>query len=263
MLLFVIPIAVIGYFLFSGNTYYSLTAKNFSTPNPNVLRFEVWMQSNKNIITLRNAQIIFNYNRAFLNNGTPQFSIIKYQFQGNSIVNFTDTTLSILLTTWNEWVSIPMDGMKLLDCFLTTTTQFQGTPVIDFSDPPEIVVTKLFADSSGFLIEITEPKGHIVLNNLNPVKTEPGLIENFILEQNYPNPFNPSTTIKFSILKRDSYSLVIYDILGREIKNLFKNININTGKYEYNINEGLTSGTYFYRLFNSEVSQIRKMEVVK
>ncbi|HLN36071.1 MAG TPA: M28 family peptidase, partial [Nitrososphaeraceae archaeon] len=40
------------------------------------------------------------------------------------------------------------------------------------------------------------------------------------LEQNYPNPFNPVTNIKYSISKSDKVSLIIYDVLGREVKTL-------------------------------------------
>ena len=52
---------------------------------------------------------------------------------------------------------------------------------------------------------------------------------NLFLSQIFPNPFNPSTAIKFSIpsgLNADSFSdnqnvsLVVYDILGNEIKSL-------------------------------------------
>jgi hypothetical protein len=38
------------------------------------------------------------------------------------------------------------------------------------------------------------------------------------LYQNYPNPFNPSTTINFELSNRTNISLIIYDILGKEIR---------------------------------------------
>jgi len=42
----------------------------------------------------------------------------------------------------------------------------------------------------------------------------------FKLEQNYPNPFNPATTIKYFIPQRDFVSLIVYSVLGKEVKNL-------------------------------------------
>src|SRR4029453_4027820 len=43
------------------------------------------------------------------------------------------------------------------------------------------------------------------------------IVKNYSLSQNYPNPFNPSTKINFSITSNQFVSLIVYDILGREI----------------------------------------------
>ena len=70
----------------------------------------------------------------------------------------------------------------------------------------------------------------------------------FVLEQNYPNPFNPTTTIRYSILKQSLVSISIYDLLGREIKELV-NENKSSGNYTISFDASeLTSGIYFYRL---------------
>jgi len=37
------------------------------------------------------------------------------------------------------------------------------------------------------------------------------------LYQNYPNPFNPVTNISFDLPRQGYVSLVVYDIMGREI----------------------------------------------
>ena len=51
------------------------------------------------------------------------------------------------------------------------------------------------------------------------------------LYKSYPNPFNPVTKIKFDIPKSSYVKLVIYDLLGREIKTLV-NEKLNSGRYE-------------------------------
>jgi len=37
------------------------------------------------------------------------------------------------------------------------------------------------------------------------------------LNQSYPNPFDPSTTIKYELSKTSHVSLVVYEVLGREV----------------------------------------------
>ena len=60
------------------------------------------------------------------------------------------------------------------------------------------------------------------MDNLGPIVSVgladgPGVPEAFALRQNYPNPFNPGTTIRFDVPVATSLSLVVYDILGREV----------------------------------------------
>lgn len=88
----------------------------------------------------------------------------------------------------------------------------------------------------------------------------------FILYQNYPNPFNPSTTIRYSIpnsLSNQKVTLIIYDILGRQISNLV-NEQQYAGQYEVNFDGSkLTSGTYICRLQVGKNVDTKKMILVK
>ncbi|MCH8023907.1 MAG: T9SS type A sorting domain-containing protein [Candidatus Marinimicrobia bacterium] len=52
------------------------------------------------------------------------------------------------------------------------------------------------------------------------VKTEPkqsSAPDRFVLRQNYPNPFNPLTTVEFDLPQAANVSLVVYDLMGREV----------------------------------------------
>ena len=70
----------------------------------------------------------------------------------------------------------------------------------------------------------------------------------FSLNQNFPNPFNPLTKIQYSIAKRSSVNLTIYDILGREITTLVNEVK-SPGVYIVDFNgANLSSGIYFYKL---------------
>ena len=85
----------------------------------------------------------------------------------------------------------------------------------------------------------------------------------FSLSQNYPNPFNPFTVIKFDIARTGYTKLTIYDILGREVS-IPVNENLNPGSYSINFDASkLTSGTYFYKLESGDISETKKMLLVK
>ena len=93
-------------------------------------------------------------------------------------------------------------------------------------------------------------------------------VSNFKLIGNYPNPFNPSTTIEFSIPKTQLVSVVIYDVLGRQIKSLF-NSELSLGKHDVvwdgknNIGETVNSGVYFYTVKTSNKLLTGKMILQK
>jgi hypothetical protein len=76
----------------------------------------------------------------------------------------------------------------------------------------------------------------------------------FELSQNYPNPFNPSTTISVSLPYSANLSVIIYDILGREIVRLIDGERKEAGycslRWDAKNKNGamVTSGVYFYRL---------------
>ncbi len=69
----------------------------------------------------------------------------------------------------------------------------------------------------------------------------------FAVTQNYPNPFNPSTTIRYELPQDAHVSLVISDVLGREITTLV-NETKSAGYYAAEWNAlSAASGIYFAR----------------
>ncbi|RPI14527.1 MAG: T9SS C-terminal target domain-containing protein [Ignavibacteriae bacterium] len=70
----------------------------------------------------------------------------------------------------------------------------------------------------------------------------------FELYQNYPNPFNSSTAIEYYISKSGDYNLKLYDIQGKEVKQLISG-ELKSGSYKTTLNsDNLSSGVYFYLL---------------
>ncbi len=87
--------------------------------------------------------------------------------------------------------------------------------------------------------------------------------DDFLLEQNHPNPFNPSTTISYNVPMDTMCKLQIFDIQGRVIKTLVQSYQ-TAGKYSVQFTaEYMPSGTYFYKLTAGDVTQVRKMLVVR
>jgi len=108
------------------------------------------------------------------------------------------------------------------------------------------------------------------VNLLNPtdVKTEKNLPGKFVLDQNYPNPFNPETNISYQIPKQSGVTLIIYDLLGREVKTLVHKDQL-PGRYSVkwdgrnNDNIELSSGIYFYRLKAGDFVLTKKLILLK
>ncbi len=102
---------------------------------------------------------------------------------------------------------------------------------------------------------ISATTGIAANNNVAPVT--------YNLSQNYPNPFNPSTTINFSIAKSGNVKIIIYDVIGREVKTL---VNSYYSKGSYNITwnaNSYPSGIYFYRIESNNYNTVKKMVLLK
>jgi hypothetical protein len=102
----------------------------------------------------------------------------------------------------------------------------------------------------------------------------------FALEQNFPNPFNPTTTIYYQLPTDSRVSIVVYDLLGREVKRLVDEVK-EAGYHEVRFSatggsaygggaSGIASGVYFYRVTAQPLSSgesnyvsIKKFVVLK
>ncbi len=97
-----------------------------------------------------------------------------------------------------------------------------------------------------------------------------GLVpDRYELFQNYPNPFNPSTVIRFALPEDAVVHLRIYDILGREIRNLITGASYGPGTYSVPWNgtddNGIAAanGVYIYRLEAKDFSRSKRMILIR
>jgi hypothetical protein len=89
-----------------------------------------------------------------------------------------------------------------------------------------------------------------------------------VLAQNYPNPFNSSTTIEFTLLRREPVRLTIYNVLGQVIREWsFKLADAGTTVVAWDGADSrgaqVSSGVYFYRFESETAVATRKMVLLK
>jgi hypothetical protein len=103
------------------------------------------------------------------------------------------------------------------------------------------------------------------INVENEINTNPGA---YFLSQAYPNPFNPATTVKYKISQEENVAIKVFDLLGKEIKQLL-NATRNIGVYEItwdgtdrNGNK-MPSGVYFINLRSDNFNKTIKTVLMK
>ncbi len=169
---------------------------------------------------------------------------IRFQwYNGNNALNNLDS-VPVSLGTYqfivpNNVPGSPGVGFKIGAANAVVGTSIPGGYVSDFTDPFSI---QLFSGVS---------------SNTDV------LPESFALKQNYPNPFNPETKIEFNIPEKVPVNLTVFDMNGREIKELI-NMELRAGIYTYSFNGSeIPSGTYIYRLSAGKFTEERRMILIK
>jgi hypothetical protein len=112
--------------------------------------------------------------------------------------------------------------------------------------------------------------GEIRIDEQTAVEDNTGglLPQRVSLSQNYPNPFNLSTVFEFGLPERGRVTVDIYNVLGQRLDTPVDDIYpAGWHRYEwsavYESGRCLPSGVYFYRLTAGDVSQVRKMVLLK
>jgi hypothetical protein len=90
----------------------------------------------------------------------------------------------------------------------------------------------------------------------------------FLLEQNYPNPFNGITHIQFSLPYRAAVTLIVYNILGQEVRQWDETTH-GAGLFQLDWDgtdergNDVTSGVYLYSLIAADLNITKKMVLLK
>jgi hypothetical protein len=94
------------------------------------------------------------------------------------------------------------------------------------------------------------------------------LVKDYKLHQNYPNPFNPSTVIEFESPSNEFAKVIIYNVLGQKIRELFagrvvQGLTRLTWDGTNDNGEPVPSGTYIYSINIEGKNLSKKMMLLK
>jgi len=110
--------------------------------------------------------------------------------------------------------------------------------------------------------------GPIQAASLTQVTNASDVPTTYSLSANYPNPFNPATTISYTLPEQSEIQLTIYDVHGKQIKNLASGLQF-AGTYAVtwdgtnDAGDMVASGTYLYRLVAGDVVKTARMTLLK
>ena len=90
----------------------------------------------------------------------------------------------------------------------------------------------------------------------------------FALHQNYPNPFNPITTLRYDLPENSLVNIIIYDMLGRQVRTLVnttQNAGYKSVIWNATNNQGnpVSAGVYLYQIHAGDFVQTKKMVLLK
>ncbi len=105
--------------------------------------------------------------------------------------------------------------------------------------------------------------GETLVSDADLLEADQDIPETYALQQNFPNPFNPSTEILFDLPEDAMVSLVVYDVLGREVARLVQEeLRAGTHRVRFDA-RNLPSGVYFYRIQAGDFHSTHHMTLLK
>lgn len=131
---------------------------------------------------------------------------------------------------------------------------------------PNVVVWDLAITPENVLIAGTHGRGMWSVSSILSAEGTRGDVTSpaqFTLFQNYPNPFNPTTTISFTLARRSTVALEVYDTRGVRVRSIATGMHdAGTHRVQFDASS-LPAGVYLYTLEVNGMRQVRKMSLVK
>jgi hypothetical protein len=154
---------------------------------------------------------------------------------------------------------VDINGEHLIQSGEGCLIQLRMKPVSGWLNPPGLQIRR------AILVDPNARKLDVEILNEN---SDSNLPSRFALSQNYPNPFNPQTVIQYALPFDCEVQVAIYNILGQRVRTLVnehQEAGYRRVEWDSRNNEGVevSSGVYFFRLQAGELTQSRKMLLLK
>jgi len=177
-------------------------------------------------------------------------------------IKFVDATsaaqeeIKVANTLINQWEELTFDFSSRIGVYPVVKDQIVIFPDFDLAGRTQDNIC--YFDNISF-----SPSNSVGIDNRN--ETFP---QGFALEQNFPNPFNPITTLRYDLPENSYVNVIIYDMLGREVKTLvnqtqdagYKSV-IWDATNDYG--KPVSAGVYLYQIQAGEFVQTKKMVLLK
>ena len=133
-------------------------------------------------------------------------------------------------------------------------------PDVEVSEGEQFL--KIQIVQAGFNIE------RIKFESMVSTKEDPIIVNGFMLGKPFPNPFNPKVNIKLSVSEEGEHVAQIFGIRGNLIRQMdYGTLEIGNYDLEWNgldeAGRSVESGMYFFKIQADEISQIKKMIMLK
>ncbi len=154
-------------------------------------------------------------------------------------------------TTWDDSTSSITDTTKTLTGLAAGTAYYFRVTAVDVA-----------LNESGYSNEESATPTLLSVSDQDALPTV------FALRQNYPNPFNPSTTIRFDVPEATELTVVIYDLLGRQVVTLVEGV-LQPGYHRVSWNgkaadgSDVPTGVYIARMTSPTFTRSIKLILLK
>jgi len=210
---------------------------------------------------------------------------------GESTIGWEQPSKAVVMLSWNanawgQTIAAPYDvAPKLIISYqpdnftappgIPATNAYHSFPnsVASINGSNDITYGCVFAGIGGFTVDpyqnsiVKIPPSGLRISSIQSVgiNQNTGKVPaNYSLSQNYPNPFNSTTTISYSVPKKEKVSLKVYNSQGKEEATLVNGTKA-PGNYDAKWTSTATasSGVYFYTMTAGNFTETKKMAVVK